>query len=396
MKRVALTVAVILIFSAGLLSAQSTDLDLTADEVDLSKVDLSSAEFFFQGPLEIYVDNVQYGDKEYAAILRYDGKDTVTVKAPEEVTRSNKPERVDVSDASFSLSDGNIVVNGLELDGGIYSGSFSYDRQRRAFTLVDAQRKGDAAPKGAAVEKLQQENETLTEVVNQQEKQISSLEEKLAKKDEEIIDLNQTLREVRGETVTGLQEVKSRVSTSLVSSPDEMTAQYGSWTVRNGNYSQSDSSILYAKRVIPVVQSGSEQLYRFQGAAGSNGWRGFGLHFLASDVEPADKYGLGESYLVWITRDSAFYHTGKTYVQLYRSESYYEMVQLASTAVEVDSNSMNSYHVYVNHDDNTITVFADGKKVFTYEDPQMISEGTHIALRTLDTAEFSDVKVTEE
>jgi hypothetical protein len=113
-------------------------------------------------------------------------------------------------------------------------------------------------------------------------------------------------------------------------------------------------------------------------------------------VKPADTYGLGTSYLVWITRDSKFYHTGKTYVQLYRSNSYYRMIQLASNAVELDSNMMNRYHVYVNHDDSTITVFAGGKKVISYEAPDMIDEGTHVALRTLGPAEFTELTVNEK
>ncbi len=382
MKRIALAVLVSTVLGAGLLFAQSTQLDFEAEQIDLSRVDLSSAEFFFQGPLELYVDNVQYGNKEYAAILQYDGKNTVTVEAPEQVTRSNKPERVNVSNATISLSENGIRIEGLVLDGGIYTGTFSYKPEKKAFTLVDAERKGSVdTPEEATVEKLREENETLTKTVEQQE--------------ERIVDLNQQLKEVKGETAADLREITSRLNNTLVKNPEETTLQFGSWSMTNGRYNQTDSSKLYAKRVIPVEQSGGEQLYSFQGASSGKGWRGFGLHFLASDVDPASKYGLGESYLLWITRDSKFYHTGKTYVQLYRSETYYEMVQLASNAVDVDSNGMNQYHVYVNHDENTITVFADGKKVFTYEDSEMISEGSHIALRALDAAEFANLEVNE-
>lgn len=382
MKRIALAVLVSMVLSAGLLYAQSTQLDLDAEQIDLSRVDLSSAEFFFQGPLELYVDNVQYGNKEYAAILHYDGKNTITLEAPEQVTRSNKPVQVNVSDASISLSQGGIMIEGLVLDGGIYSGTFSYAPQENEFTLVDAERKGTVdTVEGSTVEKLREENEKLSKTVQQ--------------KEERIVELNQQLKEVRGETAADLREISSRLNNTLVKNPEETTLQFGSWSMRDGHYNQTDGSKLYAKRVIPVEQSGSEQLYSFEGASSGKGWRGFGLHFLASDVDPASKYGLGESYLIWITRDSKFYHTGKTYVQLYRSETYYEMVQLASNAVEMDSNGMNQYHVYVNHDENTISVFAGGKKVFTYEDSEMISEGSHIALRSLDTAEFSNVEVNE-
>jgi hypothetical protein len=397
MKRIALTLAFFTVFSAGILSAQSTQLDLEAEQIDLSKVDLSSAEFFFQGPLELYVDNVQYGNKEYAAILHYDGENTVTVKAPEEVTRENKPERVDVSDASLTLSDGKIVVKGLKLDGGVYRGTFAYAAEKRAFTLVEAERTGAAAAGAdASAQELREENKTLTRVVDEQEEQIESLEEKLAKKDRQVVDLNRELRKLRGDTITGLDEVTSRVNELVLENPERSVAQYGSWSLRDGRYRQTDSDMLYAKRVIPAVQSGREQLYSFKGVSNSNGWRGFGLHFLASDVDPATKYGLGTSYLVWITRDSEFYHTGKTYVQIYRSDAYFDMVQLASNAVQVDSNEMNQYHVYVNHDEGTITVFADGRKVCTYEDEQMISEGTHVALRSLGSAEFADLKVFEK
>ena len=396
MKRIALAVLVSVVLGAGLLYAQSTQLDLEAEEIDLSRVDLSSAEFFFQGPLELYVDNVQYGNKEYAAILHYDGRNTVTVEAPEQVTRSNKPKRVNVSNAKISLSENGIMIEGLVLDGGIYNGTFAYKPENKAFTLVDAERKGSVdTPEEATVEKLREENETLSKTVKQQKEEISSLGETLAQKEERIVDLNQQLKETRGETAADLREIRSRLNNTLVKNPEETTLQFGSWSMTNGRYNQTDSSKLYAKRVMPVKQSGSEQLYSFQGASSGKGWRGFGLHFLASDVDPASKYGLGESYLLWITRDSKFYHTGKTYVQLYRSETYYEMVQLASNAVEVDSNGMNQYDVYVNHEENTITVFADGKKVFTYEDSEMISEGSHIALRSLDAAEFSNLEVNE-
>lgn len=392
MKRVALAVLISLFFSAGFLFAQDTELNLNAEQVDLSKVDLSTAEFFFQGPMDIYVDNVQYGNKEYAAILHYDGKKTITVKAPKEVTRENKPERVSVSDTAVSLTDGKIVISGLQMDGGTYEGTFVYESGKNAFTLVQAERTGTAA---ADLEQLRQENKNLKTAVNEQEKEINSLQEKLAQKEERIIDLDSELRSLRGEEVAGLRQLTDRMTATLAENPDKVTVQHGRWQMAEGRYSQSDASMLYAKRVIPVVQSGGEQLYSFKGASGDNGWRGFGLHFLASKVEPADKYGLGESYLVWITRDSEFYHTGKTYVQLYRSDRYFDMVQLASSAVDVDSNAMNDYHVYVNHSDSTITVFAAGRKVFTYEAKQMFSEGSHVALRTLGSAEFGELTIRE-
>lgn len=73
--------------------------------------------------------------------------------------------------------------------------------------------------------------------------------------------------------------------------------------------------------------------YDFVATAKAAPWVGYGLHFFASGEKAANGYGLGSSYLVWITRDTTFYKTGAAFVQLYEATSDLNMTQLASAVI---------------------------------------------------------------
>jgi hypothetical protein len=355
-------------------------------DIDPAKVDLTEAQLFFQGPMELYISNVQYGDASYAAILDYDGASGLEIEVPKQITRKGKPVSVDLSDVSFSLGEKGVVVEGLNLNGCTYSGTFTYSADRNEFRLASARKTGR--------ESEEKKVTSLQKVIEQQERQIENLEEEVKKKDSTIIDLNSKLREVKNGNGESLETVKRRLSTP-VHSGFESGSEYiwGSWELKDGELRQTNPQNYFAKYSIPLLQSESEYLYSFRASAPPEGWVGYGLHLLVSDVEEADKYEFGDSYLLWVTRDYRHNHTDRTFVELYRSNGGGKMIRLVSKAVYEDLSDAPSVSVHTDANDEMITVYVEGTQLFSFEDRDMFTEGGMVSLRSLGEAAFSELNV---
>ena len=360
--------------------------DVEPADVDPAKVDLTEAELFIQGPMELYISNVQYGDASYAAILDYDGESGLEVRVPEQITREDKPVSVDLSDVSFSLADEGVVVEGLDLNGCTYSGTFAYSSEENEFRLRSARKTGRDSEERRLT--------SLEKVIEQQETQIEDLEQEVEKKDSTIIDLNSKLRGARNGDGESFEAVKQRLSRPIHSGFEpESGYTWGSWELSNGELKQTDPQNYFAKYSIPLLQSEREYLYSFRAAGPQEGWIGYGLHLLASEVEEADKYEFGNSYLVWITRDYRHNRTDKTFVELYRSNGEGKMVRLVSKAVYENLSASPTIAVHSNTNENTITVYAEDKEVFSFEDRDMYREGGMVSLRSLGETTFSQFTV---
>ena len=68
--------------------------------------------------------------------------------------------------------------------------------------------------------------------------------------------------------------------------------------------------MLFGKLLLPAEQKDSPVLYSFKAKSTDppNEWVGFGLHIYVDNVEKRG-YGLGDSLLVWLTRDQEVYKT---------------------------------------------------------------------------------------
>ncbi|MCK5154031.1 MAG: choice-of-anchor J domain-containing protein, partial [Spirochaetales bacterium] len=170
----------------------------------------------------------------------------------------------------------------------------------------------------------------------------------------------------------------------------ESTKETGAWDIGVNGLSQEDESQYFAKYVIPAPQDEANLIYSFSGKASTEGWKGFGVHILASDSKTAEGYGYGKSYLIWVTKDPEHTNSNSTFVQLYKSFSDSRMEQLVSKAIVGDIGDTVDVKVLVNHVLNTIVVFANGKPVFTFTDKNMIQSGNEIVIRALDKAVFTD------
>lgn len=363
--------------------------NIAPSDIDPAEVDLSEAELFFQGPMELYISNVQYGDASYAAVLDYDGASGLEIKVPEQITRKEKPVSVDLSEVSFSLEEEGVVVEGLKLNGCTYSGTFTYNTEQNEFRLGSVNKTGrEPEDKRLA---------SLDKVIEQQERQIEKLEEELEKKDSAIIDLNSKLRKMRNGNGESLETVKQRLSTPIHSGfESDSDYTWGSWKLRGGELRQSNPENYFAKYSIPLLQSKSEYLYTFRASGPQEGWVGYGLHLLVSDVEEADKYEFGNSYLVWVTRDYRHNHSDKTYIELYRSNGGGKMIRLVSKAVYENLSESPAISVHSNTNENLITVYAEGEQIFSFEDRNMFSEGGMVSLRSLGETRFSQFTVYEK
>jgi hypothetical protein len=157
--------------------------------------------------------------------------------------------------------------------------------------------------------------------------------------------------------------------------------------------SQTDTGFRYAKFAIPVSQNAGEMLYTYSGRASGSGWRGYGLHFLASASSSSDGYGYGESYLIWVTRDVTHYQSPRTRVQLYRSFDDVHMVELVSMVVDRPIDGSNEIQVYVDRGSRTLAVSLNGEHLFSFQDSEFIRRGNGVAVRALGTATVRNLEV---
>ena len=110
---------------------------------------------------------------------------------------------------------------------------------------------------------------------------------------------------------------------------------------------------------------------------------GFGLHFCASGEDTGRGYGFGKSYLVWLTRDTSFYKSTRTYLQLYRSSDDVQMAQIASVSISDRIDSPVDVKVLYNREGKVVEVMVDGETKLIYEVETVIQRGDKVVLRTL-------------
>ncbi len=373
-------------------SLGSQEIDIDPNQIDVSKVDLSRARLYFQGPMELYLSGLRYEGASYAAVLEYDGASEITVSVPEKVTDRGKPSYVDLATANFSFEAGKITVRGILVDGMTYRGSFAFEPENRLFRLVELA--GTDAVEAAFGGSTGSADSTLKTVIRQQELRIEELEDDLAKKDETIIGLSSKLRETPQRPQKNLEQVKKRLSSPIYSGFDaEASLIYGDWKLSGARLSQNDPDNYFAKYGMTLLQSEEEYLYSLKASSAGEGWRGYGLHFAASAVESLDTYCFGESYLVWVTRDYRHNRTDKTFVELYKSDGNGTMIRLVSKAVYYSIKEDRRLDIHADNSQGRITVYYGEEEVFSYRDRRMIKEGDLVALRSLGKAEFTDFVV---
>jgi hypothetical protein len=112
------------------------------------------------------------------------------------------------------------------------------------------------------------------------------------------------------------------VSDSFSSSVlDKWTVVSGSWRAMNGRLYQTDTSEKMAMITLPVNQSG-KILYEFDVryvAGGEDNYAGFGIHFCITNPSKVRSWGMGQSFLAWLTWDPDTYGYPGGFAQVYES-----------------------------------------------------------------------------
>lgn len=385
------------------LSAQEVDItEVEPRDIDPELLDVSEASFYFHGPIQVYVENLKYGDNRYAAVLDYDGGRNVEIYAPEEYGAGMRPEAIDLSNAEVELnSDGTITVTDAVLDGYRYAATLAYSDGRTLAATGEIEQLGPS-PRSRSLDRMQNQLSEVQMELEEKEDRIQELQSGNAP----VAELQNRLEERNGR-IEGLRSrvsalenrIRQLESPTLPDLPQQLHAgfsggsdSFGRWARPGDALEQTDADAKFAKQVYPVRQSGTEFSYSVSATAPDSGWVGYGMHFLAEDADTAQGYGYGDSYLLWVTRDPSN-QTDRGYVQLYRSYNDVRMIQVANAILPISSFDDLETTVYVNTAEQEIAVYLEGRYAFTFPAENLKNLAPEIALRALGPITFTDLQV---
>ena len=169
----------------------------------------------------------------------------------------------------------------------------------------------------------------------------------------------------------------------------------GAWTIERDKATQTDENCYFAKLALPLVQSvNGVYSYSFvaKSTAPNRGWVGVGAHLFTPEARTFVGYGLGDSLVVWLTRDPVHFQKDQTRLQLYRSVGNSWMDQIGEVVVPESIYDANRFDVKIDSKAGTISVSLNGKEKLEAKNLRKLHEGRYVVLRALDTAEFSAFK----
>lgn len=183
--------------------------------------------------------------------------------------------------------------------------------------------------------------------------------------------------------------------TALRSLPlDAGTGVAGQWRLeRDGSITQTDPTARYAKWRLDYQQDGEPRLYRLLTRALDDGWAGVGFHLSVAEVQRPRGYGHGESILVWLTRDEAFYGTDVTYLEVYVSSDDVTMDRVAQAQIVPELAETVALEVLFDPGAGFITLAANGVEYLRYRLAVPQGQTMEVALRALGRASFEDIEV---
>lgn len=384
----------------GALSAQSMT-------IDPAKLDFSKAKMSIAGPSDIYVRSIMYGSVELSVLLKYDGKSGATVHGPYLANQKFLQDSYDLEYARMEkFGDNLLAIYDLKFGNVAFSGRLKWDGTDRLLldsywqTTPPQTYEQQVAALKSEVAKAAEYKTWATSLNVELEATKAQLKEAniqaaAAQKaaDKAVADLAVAQKAAPVTVTTTAAAAPTAPALRTVFGPAEgaklKPVTVGGWKATDKALVQTDGALNFAKYAVPFAQSASRTLYGFTAKAGATGWVGYGLHFFASGAKRADTYGFGKSYLVWLTRDEAYYRTKKAYVQLYHSSDDITMIQIASANIGMDLTQPVNTEVVYNKDAKTIEVYVNGELTITQVvDP--IASGDSMAARTLGAGvEFS-------
>lgn len=192
-----------------------------------------------------------------------------------------------------------------------------------------------------------------------------------------------------------IDTTRSSPFTSVLDTFENGTAGSGNWRAGDTTLVQEDKTEYFSKYVIDLDQKLGQYKYTFSAKAEGEGWIGYGLHFDVTGEKSITGYGLGESYLVWFTRDPGANKNGGTYVELYRSYSDKNMIRVAGQLINRDIEDLLNIEINYNIKAHLISVIIDKQLGLSFMPNEKIMDfGSKIAFRTLGAkVEFGDLDI---
>jgi hypothetical protein len=382
----------------------------------LEGADFSDARMSIAGPREVYLRNVTMDGSSYSVVIRAEdelGTEwKITEVYPDDANYAPEGLILDVAAIEVTGRDG-LSFSGIYLDGGFYSAEFEIDP---AGNLEVTEPLSSVETPGDLLERLGGFGDIIAEIIKERyEQRISALIEESEAKSERIESLEEDLESARDEIVR-LEILREKTETAAAedASPEEPSRdilnydftrtlltgftqsvpQIGSWTVEGDTAVQTDPEQYFAKLLLPIEQRTQPTLYSYETRSTGSGWVGTGLHIFVTDTTGKKGYGLGNSLLVWLTRDPEYYGTDDTRLQLYRSDGAVQMEMVLDAVIEEPISGYLDMDIIYDPITEYISVSVDGTEKIRYKTWFGIDSGLEIALRSLgDGARFRNLSV---
>ncbi|MFP4364178.1 MAG: hypothetical protein ACLFR1_09950 [Spirochaetia bacterium] len=220
--------------------------------------------------------------------------------------------------------------------------------------------------------------------------ELAALRETIQSLQEEIADLESRNAALSGQgsniaiARAGTMETMRPAFTEVVHSGfEEAQVQMGIWELYDGIAEQTDPGQYFAKLLLPLEQETEPTLYSFDARADGEGWVGLGLHIFVNDHDRRAGWGLGDSLLVWLTRDPEVYGDELTYLQLYRSDNAILMERVMDAIIPEPINEYLHIEILYDPAEEYIAVAVNGEEKIRYRTWFSVEEGVQIGFRTL-------------
>ncbi len=168
----------------------------------------------------------------------------------------------------------------------------------------------------------------------------------------------------------------------------------GTWSRSDSVATMTDAKAMYAKLVVASPGVSGAAAYEFKARAMGSGWVGFGIHLHGQGTWKMTSYGGGDSILVWITSDPKTFGDASPRLQVYRSTGEVTMKTIASVKLAGSAFELRDYRIEYDPAAGTLAVFVDGVAGLHIDNLENSPDSDYLALRALDLAEFSDVRIT--
>jgi tetratricopeptide (TPR) repeat protein len=168
----------------------------------------------------------------------------------------------------------------------------------------------------------------------------------------------------------------------------------GSWARDVRSARMTDGEAMYAKLVLEGLTQAGASSYEFKARSFGNGWVGFGLHIYGRGDWRLSSYGGGDSLLIWITSDPKGFGDAEPRLQIYRSRGEVEMSLVSSMRLIGSAHELRAYRIEYDSESGALSVFIDDQPAYDGQVEAVSGDARYVALRALDLAEFSELKIT--